>query len=191
MAAMITANTPTQDPSVRARPGRAKRLTCALAVALPLIVAQAGSALAQEGSTGRSGGNLGVGVHAMLDGGGPFGPAIVYDTGIFHIEGLVGFADTDGATEFDVGGRFWYHINSSQSADFSLGGGLGVTSIDPEGEAEGTTDIEIDVGAQLRAFIVPNVALSASLGLAIITGDNDVISLTGDLTGAAGVTYFF
>lgn len=170
---------------------RGSRLAIALALALAAVSFSAGSALAQGGSGGRgSGGNLGIGIHTMLTGSGPFGPAVVYDTGLFHIEGIIGFADNDEATEFDVGGRFWYHINSSQAADFSLGGGLGVVSIDPE-VGDGTTDIEIDVGGQVRAFIVPNVALSASLGLAILTGDTDFIALTGDLTGTAGLTYFF
>jgi hypothetical protein len=162
------------------------------ALTLALILATAGTALAQDdaGRGGGSGGPLGVGVNAMLAG--PFGPTVVYDTGMFHIEGILGFQDTDAQTEFDIAGRFWYHISSSQAADFSLGGGLGVVSIDPAGEGtEGTTDIEIDAGAQVRAFIVPNVAISASLGLAILTGDADAVSLTGDVTGSAGIIYFF
>ncbi len=166
---------------------RAAKLVCALALALPLFLAQAGSAEAQEGRSG----SLGVGVQTMLLPDGPFGPAVIYDAGMFHLEGLFGFADDDATTRFDLGGRFWYHIHSAASADFSLGGGLGVVSIDPEGDAEGTTDIEIDAGAQIRAFLVPNVAVSASLGLAILTGDGDFIAITGDLVGNAGIAYYF
>jgi hypothetical protein len=154
------------------------------------VLAPAGSALAQPEGDVRagSGGGLGVGVHAMLLG--AVGPAVVYDTGVFHIEGLLAFA-SNGETQIDVGGRFWYHVHSSQAADFSLGGGLGVQSIDPEGDVEGTTDIEIDAGVQVRVFLVPNVSLSASAGLGIITGDADFLALTGDLTGDTGLTYFF
>lgn len=139
---------------------------------------------------GAAGGSLGVGVQTMLTGAGPFGAQLVYDAGMFHIEGIFGFA-SNGSTNLDLGGRFWYHIHAAQLADFSLGGGVGVVSIDPDGDAEGTTDVHINVGAQLRAFLVPNVALSVSAGLAIITGDADLVAVTGDLVGAAGVTYFF
>jgi hypothetical protein len=167
------------------------KLICALAAALPLVlVGQVDSAEAQEG---RKSGNLGVGVVAMLGGAdvGTVGPAVVYDTGIFHIEGLFGFNDNDTQTRFTVGGRFWYHIHSGQSSDFSLGGGLGVVSVDPEGGGDSTTNVEIDAGAQLRAFIVPNVAVSASLGLGLLTGDTDVIAITGDLVGGLGIVYYF
>ena len=184
---MSRANVHIQAHFDGSRRRRAGKHVSALALAIPLLLAQAGSAEAQEN---RSGGNLGVGVHTMLlpD---SFGPAVVYDAGIFHIEGLFAFADDDETTRFDLGGRFWYHIHSAASADFSLGGGLGVVSIDPEGGGEGTTDIEIDAGAQIRAFLVPNVAVSGSLGLAILTGDGDFIGITGDLVGTAGIAYYF
>jgi hypothetical protein len=162
------------------------KLLAAAAVALAVMVWQTGSAQAQEGDRG----NLGVGVTAMLSGGGLFSPSVAYDTGVFHIEGLLGFED-NGETRFDVGGRFWYHIHSAQSADFSLGGGLGIVNINPEGDGDSTTNVEIDGGAQLRAFIVPNVALSVSLGLVVLTGDADAIAITGDLFGAAGIHYYF
>ena len=155
---------------------------------MALAMVAPATAGAQENVRAGSGGGFGVGVHAMLLG--AVGPAIVYDTGVFHIEGLLAFA-SNGQTDIDVGGRFWYHVHASQAADFSLGGGLGVQSSDPEGDVEGTTDIEIDAGVQLRVFIVPNVSLSASAGLAIITGDSDFLSLTGELTGDTGLTYFF
>lgn len=183
---MSRANVHTQPTFQGSRHRRAGKLVCALALALPLFLAQAASAEAQE----TRGGNLGVGVHTMLlpD---SFGPAVIYDAGAFHIEGLFAFADDDETTRFDLGGRFWYHIHSAASADFSLGGGLGVVSIDPAGDGEGTTDIEIDAGAQIRAFLVPNVAVSASLGLAILTGDGDFIAITGNPVGDAGIAYYF
>ncbi len=184
---MSIANLYTEAHSDGSRRRRAGKLVCALALAVPLFLAQAGSAEAQEGRSG----SLGVGIQTMLLQDGPFGPAVIYDAGMFHLEGLFGFADDDATTRFDLGGRFWYHIHSAASADFSLGGGLGVVSIDPEGDAEGTTDIEIDAGAQIRAFLVPNVAVSASLGLAILTGDGDFIAITGDLVGNAGIAYYF
>jgi len=181
---------------MRANPYRAARHASALALGLTLVLAHSAPAAAQDtGSAGHrasgtSGGSLGVGVNTMLTTTGPFGPQLVYDTGVFHIEGILGF-ESDGTTNFDLGGRFWYHIHSSQAADFSLGGGLGFTSVDPDGDNNDTSDIHIDVGGQIRAFVVPNVALSVSAGLSISSGDDDFVAITGDLLGAAGVTYFF
>lgn len=165
--------------------------TLAAAFAAVLGLGAAGSASAQEWKTGAGAGvgPLGVGVAAMLTG--PLGPQVVYDTGVFHIEGIVGFQSNDATTDFDIGGRFFYHVHASQAADFSLGAGLGVTSQDPDGPAEGTTNVHIDIGPQVRAFVVPNVAVSATAGLAIITGDADNILITGDLVGTAGITYYF
>jgi hypothetical protein len=165
--------------------------TLAAAFAAVLGLGAAGSASAQEWKTGAGAGvgPLGVGVSAMLTG--PVGPQVVYDTGVFHIEGIVGFASDDAVTEFDLGGRFWYHVHATQAADFSLGAGLGVTSTDPDGPAESTTNVHIDIGPQLRAFVVPNVAISASAGLGIITGDDDFIVIRGNLVGQAGITYYF
>jgi hypothetical protein len=165
--------------------------TLAAVFAAVLGLGAAGSASAQEWKTGAGAGvgPLGVGVAAMLTG--PFGPQVVYDAGVFHVEGIVGFQSNDATTDFDIGGRFFYHVHASQAADFSLGAGLGVTSSDPDGPAEGTTNVHIDIGPQLRAFVVPNVAVSATAGLAIITGDADNILITGDLVGTAGITYYF
>jgi hypothetical protein len=184
MPAMSEANVRTQARGDGTRRWWAGKLLAA-AVVVAALVWQTGSAQAQEGDRG----SLGVGVTRMLLDGST-GPSVVYDTGVFHIEGLLGFQD-NGETRFNVGGRFWYHIHSAQSADFSLGGGLGVVSIDPGGEADNVTNIEIDGGAQLRAFIVPNVALSVSLGLAVLTGDGDGIAITGNLFGGAGIAYYF
>jgi hypothetical protein len=165
--------------------------TLAAAFAAVLALGAAGSASAQEWKTGAGAGvgPLGVGVAAMLTG--PFGPQVVYDAGVFHVEGIVGFQSNDATTDFDIGGRFFYHVHASQAADFSLGAGLGVTSSDPDGPAEGTTNVHIDIGPQLRAFVVPNVAISATAGLAIITGDADNILITGDLVGTGAITYYF
>jgi hypothetical protein len=186
MPAMSEANVRTQARGDGTRRWRAGKLLAAAVVVVAALVWQTGSAQAQEGDRG----SFGVGVNTMLDIEGPLGPSVIYDTGVFHVEGLLGFQD-NGQTRFDIGGRFWYHIHAAQSADFSLGGGLGVVSIDPGGEDDNITNIEIDGGAQLRAFIVPNVALSVSLGLAVLTGDADAISITGDLFGSAGIAYYF
>ena len=144
-----------------------------------------GEAQVSASASGAAG--LGVGVISMLSG--PVGASVVYDPGAFHVEGILGFA-SDGETDIDIGGRFFYHLHSSQAADFSLGGGLGIQNISPD-MGNSTTNIDIDVGAELRLFLVPNVALSSTIGLAIVTGDGDLVALGGQLLGDVGVTYFF
>ena len=57
------------------------------------------------------------------------------------------------------------------------------------------TDLHVEAGAQLRAFLASNVALSAALGLGIENGDDnadpDIEFLSGQLVGNLGITYFF
>lgn len=148
-----------------------------------------GTAGGEEG--GGAGGGFGVGIVAMLTG--PFGAAVVYDPGRFHVEGILGFASfEDDQTEIAVGGRFWWHLHTSTAADFSLGGGVGFVLIDEEATDEDQTNIHLEGGAQVRTFVVPNVALAASLGLGIISGDGgDFVGITGQLVGSIGASYFF
>lgn len=142
------------------------------------------------GEEGGAGGGFGVGIVAMLTG--PFGAMVVYDPGRFHIEGILGFRSLEDAqTDIAVGGRFWWHLHTSTAADFSLGGGVGFVLIDREDPLEDQTDIHIDGGAQVRTFVVPNVALAASLGLAIVSGDADFVGITGQLFGSISASYFF
>jgi hypothetical protein len=144
-------------------------------------------------TAGASGSGFGVGIQAMLAGpgaGAPTGGAILYDPGQFHIEGIVDFY-SNGGTQFGLGGRFWYHLHTSTAADFSLGGGVGLTILDDEEVDETFTLFHIEGGAQVRTFVVPNVALSATLGLAIVAGDGDLVALTGQLVGGIGLSYFF
>jgi hypothetical protein len=133
---------------------------------------------------------LGVGVQSTLTG--LSGPSLTYQAPRFHVEGIVGFHD-DGVTEIDLAGRFWFHVHSTAASDFSVGGGIGFESIDFGPETD--TDLHVEGGAQLRAFLASNVALSAALGLAIENGDDnddeDIEFLAGQLVGGLGITYFF
>ncbi|HEX7501419.1 MAG TPA: hypothetical protein VF524_14130 [Polyangia bacterium] len=134
--------------------------------------------------------------------------------GGFHIDGLFGlhhYRDTNYTTSFTVGGRFWYHLHAASFADFSLGGGLGLiswTNNPGTPASDSRLDISLEVGGQMRAFIVPNVALVADLGLGATFGYNDNImiggqSVTGSgspegsgnannfVVGTLGIAYFF
>jgi hypothetical protein len=157
---------------------------------------------ARSHSSSGDGAGIGVGATFTLSGLGVFGPSgqFVYDTSMFHIEGLFGFFSRevggagDRGTDFVFGAGGWYHFHRGASSDFSLGGALTVsTQSNPGGNS--TTVTAFEPGAQIRAFITPNVALSARVGLAFQFGDTagggTDIQLLGQAQAAFGVTYFF
>jgi hypothetical protein len=160
---------------------------------------EAGGAVAGGASAGVAGEarGLGLGASSMLGllaannaSIGVFGPAVYYDAGRYHLEGMLGFASAESFTDVALGARFWYHMHQSPSADFSLGGGLGFISLDFDGGGDATV-IDLEGGAQVRFFLVDNVALSASLGLALLTSDLDAVLVTGNLFGSTGIAYYF
>jgi len=137
---------------------------------------------------------IGVGVESPLTTGAVTG-AFVYDTGSFHIDGLLGFTSAEGDADFVVAGaRGWYAVHQAAQADFHLGGGLQLIYTDfGGGDDDDDLAIGVELGAKLRAFLTSNVALHGVVGLAIVVGDDvsDRVSLTGQLTGGLGITYFF
>lgn len=168
-----------------------------------IVLAAAGTASAQEVAEGHG---PGVGVESNL--GGLTGATFVYDAGRFHIDVLFGFDHTSrtGPDLSSVGfaGRFFFVIHRMERADFGLGAGLGVVRSDFGNENE--TNLHIEAAAQIRAFIAPNVALLASLGLAVVTADNGNLpsgpvvtgnngdtefGFGGQLLGGFGLTYYF
>jgi hypothetical protein len=139
---------------------------------------------------------IGVGAEATLTG--IVGGSFVYDTQAFHIDALLGGSFTHNDSSVAVAGRFFFPVHRSQYADFSLGPGIGLvhTTHDPDGDGPlgrvSSTPIHLEGAAQIRAFIVPNVALSASAGLGIVlTDNNNSATIGGQLGGQFGVTYFF
>jgi hypothetical protein len=173
------------------------------------LLGLAGTARAQEtpppapppaasASYSGSGAGIGVGVAESLSGvtTGQF----VYDQAIWHLEGLLAFSSTsngggaDRSTTVGFGAGGWYHLHRGSASDFSVGGALIVaTASNPGGNS--TTITAFEPGAQIRAFITPNVALAARVGLIFEFGDTQGggtdIFLTGQPNAAFGVTYFF
>lgn len=164
-----------------------KNLIAALSLALT-------AALASPALAGGSSGSIGVGAEYTLNGIG--GVSVNYDAGMFHAGGFVGyydngFGDPD-ADVLDIGGRFFWHLHSTAMSDFGVGGGLGLQFIDPEDpDNDEATVLEVDLGAQVRAFVASNVAISGTLGLAILGADADGLGFTGDPLGAVGLHYYF
>jgi hypothetical protein len=139
---------------------------------------------------------IGVGAEATLTG--IVGGTFVYDAEAFHVDALLGASFQHNDSTLAVAGRLFFPVHRSQYADFSVGPGIGLMHIthDPDGDGPqgrvSTNPVHLEGAAQIRAFVVPNVALSASTGLGIvITNNNNSASIGGQLGGSLGVTYFF
>jgi hypothetical protein len=146
---------------------------------------------------------LGIGAATMLNG--TSGAMATWGTSGFHVDGLFGLhrypVGNNSTTSFSLAARGWYHLHAASFADFSLGGGLGLVRwVSNPGSNQSDThyDISLEVGSQIRAFIVPNVALTADIGLGMMFSDNDDILLGGQsiggggfVSGTMGIAYFF
>ena len=190
--------------------------TFLVAAFMTLSSAQAQSTEASATITPAASGHgrgIGVGAVTMLNG--TSGALFTWGSagGGFHADGLFGLHRyRDGGTNttsFTIGGRFWYHVHAGSFADFSVGGGLGYvhwndyTVVRPPASRN---DLTLEVGGQIRAFIVPNVALLADLGFGATFGNNDNIMIGGQsvtssgspegpannfVVGTLGIAYFF
>jgi hypothetical protein len=187
-----------------------------LAQPAPAAASPTPNAATASFSSANSNHGRGIGVGAMTMLNGTSGALFTWGSagGGFHIDGMAGLhryrpgGAPSSTTDFTLAGRFWYHIHSAAYADFSLGGGFGIirwVSNPGAGNESDNLDVCFEVGGQIRAFIVPNVALTADLGLGATFGSNDNIliggqSFTGSgspeggsgfVAGTLGIAYFF
>ena len=148
--------------------------------------------------TARAGGqpnSIGVGAELQISGVG--GLSINYDAGRFHAGGFFGYFDPQGPNNstVDIGGRFFFHVASTATSDFSLGGSIGIENANDANTNNRHTDVFLEPSFQIRAFIVSNVALSFTGGIVIGAADISELDLTsntsGRVTGMAGVHYYF
>ena len=107
------------------------KTTLLAAAAAALTLAAPGTAAAQDdggGGGGRSNFAFGLGAQAMLAG--PAGAAATFDIGLVHIDTILFFVDSDSAfgadDAFGLGVRGFFSLHQTKSADFGLGGGLGL-----------------------------------------------------------------
>ncbi len=145
---------------------------------------------------GGSGGSIGVGAEYMAFGIGldVGGASVVFDQGDFHAGAFLGFSDgvTPGDdTEITLGGQFYYHVHSTAMSDFGVGAMIALQNEDDPDPDNERTDVFIDLGAQIRAFVTSNVALSFGIGLGIATADADGVVLSADPVAVGGVHYYF
>ena len=144
---------------------------------------------------GGQAGSLGVGAEFDLNGLG--GISMNFDGGRFHTGIGVGFSDPEGPnnTEFDLFGRFYFHVASSAMADFGLGGMIALQTLpaaNPNPANQRDTNVFLEPGFQIRLFVASNVALSFAAGITIGVADNTGVAITGQgLNGEAGVHYYF
>lgn len=136
-------------------------------------------------------GSIGVGVEGQLSG--LSGASMNYDAGDFHVGAFLGFNDPGGTNDdtLALGGRFFFHLHSTTSSDFSLGANLGIASINNDPPVDRQTQLFLEPAFQVRAFVVSNVALSFTGGVVIGVMDADNVNLGGQLTGTAGIHYYF
>ena len=174
-------------------------------LALAFILASA-PALAQQPEVYGGAHGVGLGVEQNL--GGLTGATFSYDAGRFRVNALLGLVHYDrdpqgDVTQFGLGGRFLFKIHEMPGADFSLGGGLAIVQTEV-GDFDDTS-IHLEGVAQIRVFVVPNVALSGSFGVALLTADDgevgdgpfgdgsgdSVLGLGGQLLAGFGAIYYF
>jgi hypothetical protein len=170
-----------------------RNLTRFIIPLLTMTLFVTGTAAAQTTPTARG---PGVGAEATLTG--IVGGTFVYDAAMFHVDALLGASFQHNDSSLAIAGRLFFPVHRSQSADFSLGPGIGLVHVthDPDGDGPlgrvSSNPIHLEGAAQIRAFVVPNVALSASAGLGIVlTDNNNSATIGGQLGGSVGVTYFF
>jgi hypothetical protein len=180
----------------------ASTLAPALALAQVPVVAEPTSTARVTGATTGSGRGLGIGTVALFDPHGYTVPNLLATwgdpAGRFHVDGIFGLDHTS-ATALDFGARGWYHIHAASSADLSVGAGLALVTWrnapPPSTLVAGSRqwDFEMDIGAQMRVFVVPNVALLAGLGLGLYIPDTGsaTIRLSGNIMNSVGLAYYF
>ena len=140
--------------------------------------------VADSAAIGSDEASIGVGGQLALSGFG--GLQILYQKERYHLDALISFFDAADTT-VSIGGRFFWHAHKSENADFSLGAGLGLTHIN-----DADLDIlHVEAVGQIRFFVAPAVAISATMGVALQSLDGDVVGLGTDLLGGAGISYLF
>ena len=138
-------------------------------------------------STPSGGNGIGVGASAFLAGAAVAGAEVDYDTAMWDVDAILGFADrsqgnNNSATTIQAGVRGWYHLHHGSSSDFSVGGGIGIDHQTGGGGPNRTATL-IEPGVRARAFITSNVAVHAVVGISISVGDN----LGGDADSGVGL----
>jgi hypothetical protein len=121
-----------------------------------------------------------------------------YDAVALQIDADVGLGigadplnDTQVDHSYTFGMRVEVPVHRGVRADYSVGAGGGVSVVDPT-QGSNFAIWNVLVGARMRAFLGPNVALVGSLGGGVlIRGTHSQVLVGARPLGAAGFVYFF
>ncbi len=150
-------------------------------------------------SSSSDGAGLGFGAtyHAGVSSSGLPALNVVYDMGLFHVEGLLGFtSDPPGAPGGDrnntwlFGAGGWYHLHKGASSDLSAGG---VVAIKYTSTRTRFRHAHRNRTRHLaRAFVTSNFAIFFRGGLAFVLGNDNGASyfFGGQPMLGGGFTYF-
>lgn len=162
-----------------------------------LAFAPAAHAQDSDPLTNTSDPRFGVGMYGTLSSPnaplGVGGVSLVYDLRRFRVATFFSLlVDDGGADGVAVGGRFLFALHRARRADFSLGVGTALGHVFNPGPAPDLTYVVVEGLGQIRVFLVDNVALTGTLGLAFAAGEGRLLfGIGGQLTGSFGLTYFF
>jgi hypothetical protein len=159
-----------------------------------LVLLASRTSAAQAAKEGRTG--FGAGAEATTTG--IVGGTFVYDASLFHIDALLGGSFASNVSQVAVAGRLFFPLHRGPAADFSIGPGIGLvrTTRTPDGNpappSVSNNAVHLEGALQIRAFVVSNVALSASAGVgAVFTNGNNSAVIGGQVGASLGITYFF
>jgi hypothetical protein len=147
---------------------------------------------ARSDAGGRGAGPIGFGGVAYLSG--ATGLSLAYDPGVWHLDTVLLFTSgTPAPNQIVLGARGWYHLHSTSAADFSVGGGLSYSRLDPDQTgAEASNALFVEAAGLIRVFLAQNVALGAAAGLIIGAVDAEGVALgPQNLVGSGSLHYYF
>ena len=120
------------------------------------------------------------------------GPSFVYDKNDWRVDAILSWRLVkDLPDTLAIGGRFYYVVKSSAQADLSLGGGLAFLRQGGPAGVDAETGVLLEVGAQIRVFLVRQVALTGTFGAAVGLAAVDYVEFRGDPVGGLGIVYYF
>lgn len=125
------------------------------------------------------------------------GALVSYDVGWIQCEASLGLGVFErGANAlqdtnvYGLGIRAYVPVHRAARADFSLGGGLAFNLLDDGNGLR--TAWTVLIGAKVRIFVVPNVAIVGALGAGVLlTNEGNALIVGARPLGSAGFTYYF
>lgn len=113
----------------------------------------------------------------------------------YELSGGIGLGknplEASSSDTYQLAARFGLPLHRGTRADFSLLVGGGATFIKPPSKGVHTVGT-IGIGPRFRAFVTPNIALAAALGITVVIDNNGAAAFVGARPlGSAAVVYFF